>query len=288
MLDVAFGREGPPPRNAATLIVLRDARDGVEVFCVERNKKTRFLGGAIVFPGGKLDDADRDPAWRGRATAPQCPATPIAPDEETLRALAVAACREALEEAALLPVAGGSVGHEDLIALRKSVAANEATLLAFLSERSLRLDLAALHPFARWLTPSVETRRYDTRFFLTVAPEGQVGAHDDFETMSSFWATPEKVLSRFVLGEVDLAPPTHRTLEFLARFANVSEAIAAAKATSLDVICPQLVRHRDGSGDETMALVLPGDPEHDVKEARVQGRSRYVLRSGRWLPEDAP
>ncbi|MEO6420796.1 MAG: hypothetical protein ABIP39_15395 [Polyangiaceae bacterium] len=279
MLDIEAGREGPPPRDAATLIVLRDTPDGIEVFCVERNKKSRFLGGAIVFPGGKLDEHDRDPAWRARTTPT---------DDDTFRALGVTACREALEEAAILPVEGGSVTHDELIALRKSVEAKETTLLTFLAKRSLRLDLAGLHPFARWLTPLVEARRYDTRFFLTVAPAGQIGAHDDLETMSSFWATPEKLLARFLAGEVQLAPPTHRTLEFLGRFAKVEDAIAATRASSLEIICPILVPHKDKSGGETMALVLPGDPEHEIKESRVVGRSRYVLRGTRWLPEDAP
>ncbi len=278
MLDIEVGRQGPPPRDAATLIVLRDSAEGIEVFCVERNKKSRFLGGAIVFPGGKLDEADRDPAWAPRTTPT---------GDESFRALGVTACREALEEAAILPVEGGSVAHEDLLALRKSVTANETTLLSFLAERSLRLDLAGLHPFARWLTPLVEARRYDTRFYLTIAPPGQIGAHDDFETMSSFWATPEKLLARFLAGEVQLAPPTHRTLEFLGRFANVVDAIAATRAASLEIICPILVPHKDEHG-ETMALVLPGDPEHEIKESRVGGRSRYVLRGTRWLPEDPP
>jgi 8-oxo-dGTP pyrophosphatase MutT (NUDIX family) len=279
MLDIEVGREGPPPRDAATLIVVRDAPDGIEVFCVERNKKSRFLGGAIVFPGGKLDEADRDAAWAAHTTPT---------DDDAFRALGVTACREALEEAAILPVEGGVVTHEDLLALRTRVDAKETTLLAFLAERSLRLDLAGLHPFARWLTPLVEARRYDTRFFLTVAPAGQIGAHDDFETMSSFWAAPEKLLARFLAGEVQLAPPTHRTLEFLARFAGVTEAIAATRAASLEVICPTLVPHKDPNGEETMALVLPGDPEHEIKESRVVGRSRYVLRAGRWLPENPP
>lgn len=87
---------------------------------------------------------------------------------------------------------------------------------------------------------------------------------------------------------MELAPPTHRTPEFLGRFANVADAIAATRAASPEIICPILVPQKDKNGGETMALVLPGDPEPEIKESRVIGRSRYVLRSGRWLPEDAP
>ena len=147
----------------------------------------------------------------------------------------------------------------------------------------LLLDLAALHPFARWVTPEAETRRYDTRFFLAAAPLGQVGAHDDLETISSFWVTPRDLLLRFDAGEIELAPPTHRTAEALAGVTRVADAFALASEASKEVICPRLVPHRDAAG-ETLALVLPGDPEHDVREARVAGASRFVLQDGRWLP----
>src|SRR5262245_32419062 len=116
-----MGREGTPPRDAATLLVVRQGRRGLEIFCVERNKKSRFLGGALVFPGGKLDEGDRCDAWTARTTEPRASRDTFAPDVATLRALAVAGCRESLEEAAILPVVGGSLSHADLLALRAAV-----------------------------------------------------------------------------------------------------------------------------------------------------------------------
>ncbi|MGH7270465.1 MAG: hypothetical protein ACREJ3_08540 [Polyangiaceae bacterium] len=99
------------PRDAATLLAVRNAqRAGIEVFCVVRHM-AGFLGGAVVFPGGKLDASDLDPAWAERSTTPRAPTTPIAQDAATLRGLAVAACREALEEAAILPVTGPALAH---------------------------------------------------------------------------------------------------------------------------------------------------------------------------------
>jgi 8-oxo-dGTP pyrophosphatase MutT (NUDIX family) len=260
------------------------------VFCVERHKASGFLGGAIVFPGGKLDARDRDASWLAVVTPPRAPRaqqTPFAPDDETLRALAIAACREALEEAALLPVAGGEVSHDDLLALRSRLPRDDETLPAFLAARHLRLDLAALHPLARWVTPVPEARRFDARFFLAVASGSQLGAHDEHETMASFWASPADVLGRFANGELQLAPPTHRTLDVLSKARSCAEATAIASASCLDPICPRLVKHHDANGD-ALALTLPGDPEHDVREARVPGPSRFVLRGNRWLPEDAP
>ncbi len=283
MLDLELGREGVPPRDAATLVLVRDGRKRLEVFCVQRHRQSAFLGGAMVFPGGKVDEADKDPRWKVHTTAPS-PAT-FADGEVELRALAVAACREALEEAAILPLANGSLSHEELVLLRAR--AKETSLLSCLEERGLTVDLGALHPFARWVTPTAEARRFDARFFLAIAPHGQHGAHDDRETTASFWATPKETLDRFADGQVQLAPPTHRTLELLAAVATSGDALALAKRANLDPICPRLVRHQDRAID-TLALVLPGDPEHDVPEVRVPGPSRFVLTGDRWIPGKAP
>jgi 8-oxo-dGTP pyrophosphatase MutT (NUDIX family) len=281
VLDLDPDRPAVPPRDAATLVVVRDAPGGgVEVFFVER-QKVGFLGGAVVFPGGKLDPDDLDPAWATRSNAPREPAVPWAVDEATRRGLAVAACREALEEAAILPLIEGELPRAELVAWRNQL--HEAKLRELLASRGLRLDLAALHPFARWITPAAESRRYDTRFFLFVASRSLEGAHDDHETTASFWAPPGRVLGRFLAGELQLAPPTHRTLEILAGVRDADDAVATAGHACLEPICPRLVTQR-----ETVALVLPGDPEHEVREARSPGKSRYVLRDGRFLPEDAP
>ncbi len=288
MLDLDPSRQAAPPRDAATLVVVRDGAQGLEVFCVER-QKVGFLGGAIVFPGGKLEPSDLDPAWAGRVTPAQPRGATMAPDEATLRGLAVAACREALEEAAILPLEGKALEHATLLAWRKRLAGKtpDTTLLALLTEAGGKLDLASLHPLARWVTPVAESRRFDTRFFLFAADAALTGAHDDHETTASFWTTPSEVIRRFVAGELQLAPPTHRTLEALAAARDVREAVAMTASACLDPICPRFVSHKDGRGD-SVALVLPGDPEHDVREARSPGRSRYVLRGDRFLPDDPP
>jgi 8-oxo-dGTP pyrophosphatase MutT (NUDIX family) len=283
MLDLDPSREGAAPKDAATLVVVRDApAGGVEVFCVERHK-VGFLGGAVVFPGGKLDPGDLDAAWAQRATAPRAPATPWAADEATARGLAVAACREALEEAAILPVVGEPLAHAKLLEWRRRVAGKETTLRDLLAASGRGLDLGALVPLARWITPAAESRRYDTRFFLFVAGAALTGAHDDHETTASFWATPGEVVRRFVGGELQLAPPTHRTLEILASASDARAAVAIAEGACLDPVCPRLVTQ-----EHTVALVLPGDPEHEVRTSRSPGKSRYVMRGGRFLPEDPP
>jgi 8-oxo-dGTP pyrophosphatase MutT (NUDIX family) len=294
MLDLDPARTAAPPKPAATLVVVRDGRPGLEVFCVER-QKVGFLGGAIVFPGGKMDEADLDRRWVDHATAPRPPATPMAADDDTYRALAVAACREALEEAAILPVVGTPLDHATRLAWRARTArrgkteppTDAATLLQLVTDAKVKVDLAALWPMSRWITPVAESRRFDTRFFLYAASAEQTGVHDDHETTASFWATPAEVLRRFVAGELQLAPPTHRTLETLVAAPDTRAALAMAAASCLEPICPSLVTHVDSVG-QTMALVLPGDPEHDVRESRSPGASRYVLRGDRFLPGEAP
>jgi 8-oxo-dGTP pyrophosphatase MutT (NUDIX family) len=270
VLDFDINRPAPPPKDAATVVLVRDAGGSIEVFCVERSKQSRFLGGAIVFPGGKVDASDADDAWNALTTEPQTFA----------RSFGVAACRETLEEAAIL-LATAPMSDADAFELRARLAKDPAALRDFLAARDVRLDLAKLHPLARWVTPEAESRRFDTRFFLAVAPEGQSGAHDEHETMASFWATPAETLRRWETGHVQVAPPTHNTLALLATCTTTAEAIALTKTRSLDPICPRLVPQNG-----TLALALPGDPEHDVSERRAFGGSRYVLRGDRWLLEN--
>jgi 8-oxo-dGTP pyrophosphatase MutT (NUDIX family) len=291
VLDLDQKREGVTPKDAATIVLVRDREGGgIEVFCVERNKASRFMGGAIVFPGGKLDASDVVDDWTPLATPPRVPArssVPFTANEAHFRSLAIAAARETLEEAAMLHVSDGSVTQEELVALRKELAQAPDSLRSFLAKKRLRLDLAALHPFARWITPTAEARRFDARFFVAIAPKGQVGAHDEHETMSSFWASPEEAMRRFDAGEVQLMPPTHRTFLVLADCTSTKDVLSMAESSCLDPIQPTLVKHKDASG-ETLALVLPGDPEHDVRETRVAGPSRYVLRGERWRAENPP
>ena len=287
MLDLDPSRQGPAPRDASTLVVARQARSGaargIEVFCVER-QKGGFLGGAVVFPGGKLEPDDLDAGWEPLCTpAPAIAASRAGDpgDAVVQRGLAIAACREALEEAAILPIAGAAPSHAQLLEWRAGIARG-GSLRSLLAQHGVRLDLGSLHPFARWVTPVAESRRYDTRFFLVVPTGDVTGAHDDQETTASFWATPAEVLERHRARELFLAPPTHRTLEVFAEAKDTAEALAIADRSCLDPICPRALALPDGA----MAIVLPGDPEHEVREVRVPGPSRYVWRDGRFLPED--
>jgi 8-oxo-dGTP pyrophosphatase MutT (NUDIX family) len=287
MFDFDPSRPGVTPRDASTLVVVRDATggEGVEVFCVER-QKGGFMGGAVVFPGGKVEPEDLDPEWAARVTPPRA-WEPRDSADDAMRGLAIAACREALEEAAILPVDRPALDHPELLEWRRRIARKDVTLRDLLGARGLRLDLTALHPLARWITPTSEARRFDTRFFLFVADASLTGAHDDQETTASFWASPAEILRRFGARELQLAPPTHRTLEVLAAAHDTRDAVAISRGACLEVVCPRLIVHRDAHG-ETTGLALPGDPEHEVPRKRSPGATRYVLRGDRFVPENDP
>lgn len=276
------------PRHASTVVVVREGTLGLEVFCVLRHARSSFLGGAVVFPGGKVDPADEGDAWATAATPPD-PRTegmtePFASGTAPVsaRTLAVAACRETLEEARIVPVEGHFPDAE-VEALHRELAGKPGSLAAALSGAGRRLALDALVPWARWVTPEAEQRRFDARFFLLELPAGQSGRHDEHETTLSFWARPTVVLDRFLRGEIFLAPPTTRTLELLASASGLAGARALAGEQSLGPVCPRFVPH-----DEAPFLALPGDPAHAVADRRVAGPTRFVLREGRFVSEDPP
>lgn len=282
MLDFNPARPSSPPRDAASVLVLRenDSTGALEIFCVKRHPRSGFLGGAVVFPGGKVDEADADPFWESLSTAPHPRSQAFETPGRSARMLAIAACRELLEEAAVLPTVGDLLDARGANALQAELRDGKS-LHEELQKLNASLDLSRLAPFARWITPEAESRRFDARFYLLALPPGQKGRHDSHETTTSFWAAPDDVLSRFLEGELMLTPPTTRALEVLAQAKTMSDAMALAEAQSLLPICPVFV-----ADEEAPFLALPGDPMHPVEQIRVEGATRFVLRDGRFISEE--
>ncbi len=280
-----FDPTRPPvvPRDAATLILVREApatstaAAGLEVLFMQRSIKSSFMGGAVVFPGGHIEPGDG--GWDD-AVAPSRGGEGEWWDEAG-RAARVAACREALEEVGVLPLLGEPVGPEVVDALRQASSGGPAALREALVAHGLSLDVASLVPFARWVTPEAEPKRFDARFFVAPAPRTQEAVSDQREATRVGWARPEELLSRYEAGEITLFPPTHRTLRQLHAARSVEGVFEAAKGACLSVICP-----RYALVDGSPILALPGDPLHEVSERRVAGGSRYVLREARWVEED--
>lgn len=276
---------GPPaePRDAATVVIVREGEPGLEVFCVERHHRSVFLGGALVFPGGKVDVADRADAWALLTTPLEARPRSFASDEVTARAFAIAVLREALEEAAIIPVRGGRLDAASALDLRREISGtNPQSLADALRARGLVLDTGRLGAVARWITPTMEPKRFDTRFYLLALPEGQEGAHDNHETTTSLWATPEDVLSRWERAEVTLAPPTAWTLGLFSGLKSVASAFRVAERMSLSPIEPCFTE-----ADGCVVLTLPGDPLHPTPAAPPDDPSaptRFVLEGTRFVP----
>ncbi|MBM4357702.1 MAG: hypothetical protein FJ096_06280 [Deltaproteobacteria bacterium] len=281
MLSFDPDRSPPAPVDAATLILVRD-RGALEVFLIRRSARSPFLGGAVVFPGGKLDSHDLGVTRTNGLVPETASARRYAESPELALALAVCACRESLEEAGILPVTR-SIAPAARESLRRRLVAGEGLDAALAAHHAeVLVDTLSLIPFARWITPEAEARRFDARFFLAAVPTGQEGLVDQHEAVASVWTTPRRMLDAFHRGDVFLAPPTLRALELLTEVSKVDAAVDLARRQSVLPICPRFV-----PGDPTL-LAIPGDPLHPESEPRVSGGTRFVLRDGRFVSEWPP
>ncbi|MCU1503961.1 MAG: hypothetical protein JWM12_3315 [Ilumatobacteraceae bacterium] len=233
-----------PVRPAATVMLLRDTDTGIEVFMLRRTTSAVFASGMYVFPGGKVDPADGEG------------------DEAFL----VAAIRECYEEAGVLLVEepdGRLIadGHPALVH-REAVHDGTVNIHALCDEHGLRLATDRMAYVAHWITPKGEApRRFDTRFFLAVAPSGQTSSHDDTETIASEWVRPVDALERQRAGDMGMMPPTIANLEFVAAFDNADAALAAGREIGTPpTILPKI---RWGEGGAMRGVALPGETDYD-------------------------
>jgi len=242
------------PRDAATIALLRDAPAGPEVYLLRRVVGMVF-GGMHVFPGGSVDpdDAQSSVAWAG--PPPAAFAEAFSCDEPLARALVCAAVRETFEEAGVL-LAGASpddllddVSSAEWEAERVALERREQSLSDLLERRSLVLRADLLSPLAHWITPEVEPRRFDTRFFVAEVPAGQLPRDVGGEADGRLWIRPADALAR----GLTVLPPTAAALRDLAAHPDVASATAARRAIS-PVLPKLLVRD-----DDSVAFLLPGD-----------------------------
>ena len=221
------------PKAAATVLLVRDIKgEGLEVFLIERAPKTNF-GCADVFPGGKVDLEDSS----GRLSV-MCQGVS---DEDASSALGidkgglaywVAVIRECFEEAGILLAYrkdGNNFDPEDeaenerFIDFRKRLNEGEPVLAEMCKSEELFLATDRLAYLAHWITPKVEKRRYDTRFFIAQAPEGQEAIHDGSESVNSIWIKPEEALKQFEEGKLLMIMPTIKNLEDICGYNNTKE-----------------------------------------------------------------
>ena len=249
-----------PARPAATALILRDGADGIEVFMVVRHHEIDFASGALVFPGGKVDAADADPAWDGLVAA--------APLGGLDRSFAVAALRETFEEAGILIArrrgsnALVDAGGAHRIVLADRAARESARFIDLIRDADLTLATDLLVRFAHWITPVGLPKRFDTHFFLVTALVEQAGAHDGSESTEGFWIRPADALRDAKEGRRSIVPATRLNLQKLAGSATVADAVAAARASAIVTVMPKVRRNPDGS----RTLQIPAEAGYGVSE----------------------
>jgi 8-oxo-dGTP pyrophosphatase MutT (NUDIX family) len=240
----------PIPRLSATILLVRDL-PSFEVLMVKRHHQIDFASGALVFPGGKTEPSDGDDAWADRV---------LGWDEFDLaeRTLRIAAIREAYEEAGILLARTGDgtiwAGAHEAVEARSAVARGEASFMDLVDTFGLKLDLPSLTPFARWITPVMMPKRFDTHFFLAVAPADQLAVCDGHETVDAEWIEPGAALAMAAEGQRTIIFPTRMNLKLLAESPDARAAASAALARPGVVVTPWVEQRATGQ-----VLVIPPD-----------------------------
>ena len=248
---IEAGRVTPAaPRDAATVVILRTAAGGadVETLMLRRTAAMKFAPGAYVFPGGSVDAADygAEVGWHGPSPAEF--GARLGASAEVARALVCAAVRETFEESGVLlagvpgspvPVPAGPAWDAD----RAALAAGTLTLAELLSRRGLVLRADLLMPWARWVTPEGEPRRFDARFFAAALPDGQQAVGHEAEAEHVAWLRPAAAIDAARAGEISLLPPTAATLSHLASAVAAGTGLDGILATrrAIEPVCPRLV-----------------------------------------------
>ena len=254
--------EAPPATPAATMVIFRHAPGGgaPQLLMVQRAKEMRFAGGAAVFPGGRVDDADRTLAGELGAIDPD------ALDEQAAR---IAAVRETLEETGLAVGFHQSPSLEEARQAR-AVLLETGELAPMLTAMGWTLDLDRLVAFSRWRPKHREMRVFDTRFYLADLGTGAVDlAVDDTENTHLFWASAADALSMADSGEIKVIFPTRRNLERLAQFGNFAEALAHVAQFPSCMITP-FMELREGE----RWLVIPADAGYPVDGEKLESAAR--------------
>ncbi|MGA9794137.1 MAG: hypothetical protein WBQ17_01255 [Rhizomicrobium sp.] len=251
------------PVPAATILIVREGAGGMEVFMVKRHHQIDFVAGALVFPGGKATKSDFDPDLGNFCDG-------MAALSSDMHAVVVAAIREAFEESGILFARARGETHligaarlATLSAYRHKLEKGEMSMLDMLRAENLRLAGDLLTHFAHWVTPKMMPKRFDTHFFVAIAPEGHAGAHDGRESVDSTWIRPEDAIADRKRWNVIF--PTKLNLMKLAQSKTPDEAIAAAKKAP-----PLTVEPWMETGPEGQTLRIRNDAGYEQTSATMR------------------
>lgn len=257
----------PLPLPAATVLLLRAAAPQMQVFMVVRHEQIDFASGALVFPGGKVDASDGDPAL-----APYVAGVELLGVQE--RAFRVAAIREAFEECGVLLArergASATVSAARLKTLesyRDRLVKGEATMLDLAVQERLEFAADLLTSFSHWVTPVFMPKRFDTWFFLAHAPEDQLAVHDGKESVDSVWISPAEALADLQAKRRLILFPTRLNLMMLDESRSAEEAIAATQGRPISTVEPWIAE-RDGR----KWLTIAADAGYALSEVQIEPR----------------
>ena len=279
-------------KDAATVILIRPSKDGDwEIFLARRHQKQTFMAGAYVFPGGQLEETDNDPQLENYIkTADVFDPCRLLQDSslpgEKALGFFIAAIRETFEEAGILlggKTTGNFVSFHDEKVLKRfndyrhQLNASQITLAEIAQKEKISFFPDALIPYAHWITPEFEKKRFSTRFFLAKLPPNQTPVADAIELTESLWVTPQEALEMHREQKIILMPPTFKTIEELSAFRDIDELFSAAKTKIIYPILPQLAGN---------ILKLPHDPEYSIEDYKRPPKpdesSRILAENGVW------
>jgi 8-oxo-dGTP pyrophosphatase MutT (NUDIX family) len=283
---------------SATVILVRPHGDRFQVYLIRRSRKSGFMGGLFVFPGGVVDPEDRDPAFWLRHVDMSADRIDekIGGEYSTDRALSygVAAIRETLEESGVFfahrngakTAAAAPAGR-----LRQRQQDGPGWFAEQVAAGGWTLSLSVLNPWSRWITPVGMSRRFVTLFYLAVMPEAQQCSPDAHETIQGVWATPRQGLAANLDGEIPLSPPTVVTLHQLLAYQSLEQLLAGAGARDWgETIRPRMLKHQKGA-----VIIEPWDPQYEDEALQIDPEqlekhlvpagepfSRIWFHEGRW------
>ena len=255
-----MSKEAAAVRPASTMLLLRDGADGMEVFMVVRHHQIDFASGALVFPGGSIDADDheiaKDPALFSKVEGLDALglAFRIAAVRETFEECGILLARDASSKQLVTAARAGEIEAAHRVALNKG----ERNFSAIMMTEGIVPALDLLVPFAHWITPIGMPKRFDTHFYLAVAPADQVGAHDGHESVDSVWLRPNAAVEGAKTGKFKLVFATERNLIKLGKQNSPAASLDAAKLEGVVTVCPEVIR-----GEKSRQLRIPAEAGYD-------------------------
>ena len=263
-INMSKNHQSPNPVPAATILLLRPSDTQLEVFMVVRHHQIDFASGALVFPGGKADDQDFDDDLLPLIQSPN-------PDSN-MRGAEVSAIREAFEECGILLAYDQETDQiidgtrlESIQHYREPLNSGEVLLKDFLVKEKLKLACDQLTRFAHWITPEMMPKRFDTHFYLALAPEDHVAVHDGYESVDSVWISPDQAVQEAKAGKRTIIFPTRLNLEKLSEWNTPYDAIEATKTSDIVSVLPWTEKREDGN-----YLCIPPEAGYNISEEKCR------------------